>query len=164
MKELEKVDPWLLAFRVVFTIGVLAIIAFIFGRSFQEGAVSNMESQRILDLMQRVLQKFTDRQITMHFVRKLAHFTEFTALGGMLQLCLRVYTRHYFRYISYPLLGGLMVAVADETIQLRMIGRSSSVVDVWLDFSGVCFGIFCALQVLMIFHELGWYILHDQEE
>lgn len=164
MHNETKTNPWVILFRVIFTAGLLLTVIFIFTRSFKDGFMSNKESERVLLLMQKVLTRLTDREITMHFVRKLAHFTEFTVLGGLSQFCLRVYTKHYVRHISYPLLFCLMVALADETIQLGMVGRSSSVVDVWLDYSGVLFGVTCALMVLAMFHALGLFILHDWED
>lgn len=159
----QKYSPWLIVFRVLFTLLTAVLIVFIFERSLQNGAISAQESQRVLLAMQRVLAKFTDRELSLHFVRKLAHFAEYTALGFLLQMCLRVYTRHYVKHISWPLLGGIAVALADETIQLYTPGRSSSVWDVWLDFSGVCSGVFAALLVLTFFHMMKWFILHDME-
>ena len=52
-------------------------------------------------------------------------------------LCMRVYTRRYVRQISVPMLGGVLTAMADETIQIYSPGRSSQVTDVWLDLAGV---------------------------
>ena len=66
-------------------------------------------------------------------------------------LCLRVYTRHFVRHVSWPLFFGLLTAVIDETIQLYVPGRSSSVKDVLLDFSGVLTGLFIALLILLFF-------------
>ena len=35
------------------------------------------------------------------------------------------------------MLGGLLTALTDETIQLFVPGRSGQVTDIWIDFSGV---------------------------
>ena len=59
--------------------------------------------------------------------------------------------------------GGLLTALTDETIQMFSDGRSSQLTDVWLDFSGVCSGVFAALLVLTFFHMMKWFILHDME-
>ncbi len=159
----EKISPWLIVFRVLFTLLAVMLITFIFERSLQNSEASLQESQRVLYFLQQRLSRWTNRELSMHFVRKLAHFTEYTALGFLFQMCLRVYTRHYIRHVSWPLLGGMSVALADETIQLYVAGRSSSVWDVWLDFSGVCTGAFCALMVLTFFHMMHWFILQDME-
>ena len=65
-------------------------------------------------------------------------------------LCLRVYTKRFVRHVSWPLLGGLATALMDETIQRWIPGRTSSVVDVWIDFAGVVAGLFVALLILLI--------------
>ena len=50
-------------------------------------------------------------------------------------LCMRVYTRQYIWHISVPMLGGVLTALTDETIQIFSPGRSSQVTDVWRGFS-----------------------------
>ena len=55
-----------------------------------------------------------------------------------------------------PLLGGVLTALADETIQIYSPGRSSQVTDVWLDSAGVLAGILAALVLMalcgLLFH------------
>ena len=46
------------------------------------------------------------------------------------------------------ILGGLLTALTDETIQLFVPGRSSQVTDVWIDFSGVMTGLIVGLILL----------------
>ncbi len=75
-----------------------------------------------------------------HVVRKLAHFQSLLE-GFLLMLCLRVYTRRFVRHVSWPMLGGMATALLDETIQLYVPGRTSSVRDVWIDFGGVNTGV-----------------------
>ncbi len=43
------------------------------------------------------------------------------------------------------MLGGVLTALTDETIQIFSAGRSSQVTDVWLDFAGVLAGILVGL-------------------
>ncbi len=80
----------------------------------------------------------------MHIVRKLAHFCEYMLEGFLLMLCLRVYTRHRCG-ICLPMLGGVLTALTDETIQLFVPGRSGQVTDIWMDFSGVMTGLLVGL-------------------
>lgn len=75
------------------------------------------------------------------FVRKLAHFTEFGVLG----LCLGGFAFNLGeinnkKYASLPMLIALGTAVIDEFIQ-RFTGRTSSVKDVLIDFSGALCGL-----------------------
>ena len=113
------------------------------------GEVSQGSSGRVLALLQGVLRRLGHpalaQRLTDHIVRKLAHFCEYTLEGFLLMLCMRVYTRNYIWHISVPLLGGVLTALADETIQIYSPGRSSQVTDVWLDSAGVLAGILAAL-------------------
>ena len=117
-----RTSPWLIAGRVIFTLALIGCIAFIFSNSMQIGVVSEGASGRVLRLVQRVLTRLgmpgLASHITMHFIRKLAHFCEYALEGFLLMLCLRVYTRHFVRHMSWPILGGLLTALTDETIQL----------------------------------------------
>ena len=85
-------------------------------------------------------------------VRKLAHLTEFTILGGILYVILR-------RYIEYgtvvKTIGvGIVIASLDEFIQLFSLGRSSQLSDVLIDTVGIIIGISVV--------KLTYYISHDK--
>lgn len=154
----ERISPWLIAGRVIFTFALIGCIAFIFSNSMQIAEVSSGASGRVLAIMQSILRRMglpnIAGSLTMHFVRKLAHFCEYALEGFLFMLCLRVYTRHPFRHISVPVLGGVLTALADETIQLYTAGRSSQVTDVWLDSVGVLAGILAAILLLALFRLL----------
>ena len=147
-----RTSPWLIAGRVIFTLALIGCIAFIFSNSMQIGVVSEGASGRVLGILQGILRHLglpgaADR-LTMHIVRKLAHFCEYLLEGFLLMLCLRVYTRHFFKHVSWPMLGGLLTALTDETIQLFVPGRSGQVTDIWIDFSGVMTGLLVGLILL----------------
>ena len=148
--ETEKTSPWLVAFRVVFTIGAAVCIAYIFGNSMQVAAVSSARSQAVMHFCNSVLGRVGLGPVSEHVIRKLAHFAEYCLEGLLLTLCLRVYTRRFVRHISWPLLLGLLTAVTDETIQRYVAGRSSQVTDVWIDFAGVVAGMLVSLVILLI--------------
>ena len=85
-------------------------------------------------------------------VRKLAHLTEFTILGGILYVILR-------RYIEYgtvvkTIVVGIVIASLDEFIQLFSLGRSSQLSDVLIDTVGIIIGISVV--------KLTYYISHDK--
>ena len=148
----ERVSPWVIAGRVVFTAALIACIVFIFSNSMAVAAVSEQSSGRVLHLMQAVLRRLGHpalaERLTMHIVRKLAHFCEYALEGFLLMLCMRVYSRHPLRHITVPMLGSVLTALTDETIQLFVPGRSSQVTDVWIDFSGVMTGLIVGLILL----------------
>ena len=86
-------------------------------------------------------------------IRKLAHLTEFTILGGVLYVVLR-------RYIEYgtvvKTIGvGIVIASLDEFIQLFSLGRSSQLSDVLIDTVGIIIGISVV--------KLTYYISHDKK-
>ena len=144
----QKTSPWLIAFRVIFTAALLACILFIFRNSMQTGEVSSARSQAVTTLVNGFLGKFGLGPLSEHIIRKLAHFSEFMLEGFLLMLCLRVYTQHFVRHISWPLLAGMSTALMDETIQISIPNRTSSVTDVWIDMAGVIAGLFVALIIL----------------
>ena len=148
--EQHKTSPWLIAFRVIFTFALIACIAFIFRNSLETGAQSSMRSQELMALLNELLGKVHLGPLSEHTIRKLAHFAEFTMEGFLLMLCLRVYTSHFVRHMSWPLLGGMTTALTDETIQWFIPNRTSAVTDVWIDMAGVVCGLFVALIILLI--------------
>ena len=148
--EQHETSPWLIAFRVIFTFALIACIAFIFRNSLETGAQSSMRSQELMALLNELLGKVHLGPLSEHTIRKLAHFAEFTMEGFLLMLCLRVYTAHFVRHMSWPLLGGMTTALMDETIQRFIPNRTSSVTDVWIDMAGVVCGLFVALIILLI--------------
>ena len=136
--------------RILLVLLVLALV-FIWDHSMVPAASSAEESRRVGQWLTPFLEWFVGSgNVTTHLVRKLAHFSEFTLEGFLLMLCLRVYTRRFVRHVSWPMLGGMATALLDETIQLYVPGRTSSVRDVWIDFGGVIAGLFVALLLLLI--------------
>ena len=160
IKKEQHPSPWLIAGRVVFTLALIGCIAFIFSNSMAVADVSSVSSGRVLQLLQAVLRRLgmpgLAQRLTMHLVRKLAHFCEYLLEGFLLMLCMRVYSRHPLRHITVPMLAGVLTALTDETIQLFSEGRSSQVTDVWLDSAGVLAGILAALLLMglwrLLFH------------
>ena len=104
-------------------------VLFIFARSALTAEESSAESAVILELLQRAIPFMTDI-----VVRKLAHFTEYFILGGLLYLDLRLLGRG-----SVLLIPGLAAGIAcvDELlIQANTAGRSGELRDVLLDTAG----------------------------
>ena len=154
IKKEQHPSPWLIAGRVVFTLALIGCIAFIFSNSMAVAEVSSVSSGRVLQLLQAVLRRLGHpalaQRLTMHIVRKMAHFCEYTLEGFLLMLCMRVYSRRPLRHITVPMLAGVLTALTDETIQIFSPGRSSQVTDVWLDSAGVLAGILTALVLMAL--------------
>ena len=150
--DTERTSLWVIAGRVIFTAALIACIWYIFSNSMAAATVSTGASGRVLAWMRIILRRLGQpglaEHLTMHIVRKLAHFCEYLLEGFLLMLCLRVYTRHFFKHVSWPMLGGLLTALTDEAIQLFVPGRSGQVTDIWIDFSGVMTGLLVGLILL----------------
>ena len=142
---------FLFTFRLMLPVLLFACVAWIFGNSLEIGALSGLRSQRVTELLNRGLARLgTGLVLEDALVRKLAHFSEYAALGLLLMLCIRVYTARILGSMSWPLFLGLLVAVVDECIQLSMPGRAGLVTDVLIDFAGVLLGVLLAIFLLLI--------------
>ncbi|MEG0090606.1 MAG: VanZ family protein [Oscillospiraceae bacterium] len=140
---------WIILFRIAFTSITVGVIFFIFFNSAQVAEVSGVKSQQVTKIINEVLDKCNvEISLTEHIVRKLAHLSEYCLLGFWLMLTVRVYTKRLFVFSSWPMLGGLIVALSDEFFQSFIPGRSSQVRDVFIDFVGVCTGVVAAAILL----------------
>lgn len=140
MKKPDKKNYiWLIIFAVLAAL----ITAFIFSNSLQPPDESNSRSMALAKWIYGLplFRNWMAEDAFHRFIRKLAHFTEFGALG----ICLGGFAYNLGKiknkkYISLPMLIALGTAVCDEFIQ-RFTGRTSSVKDVLIDFSGALCGL-----------------------
>lgn len=140
----RKTGIILLCLLILFTIG------FIWGNSMKSRSESQLLSLGVLQFIRPLLDAiFSPEHVTDHLVRKLAHFTEFAMLGAELALLSVLLGKRELHSILNCLFAGLLVAVADETIQL-FSSRGSQVIDVVLDFSGVVMGVLVLLGLRAI--------------
>ena len=144
--------------QVILTVAIFGTVCFIFSNSMQTGVDSSSASQAVQDFLQGLLRRLghpaAAARLTEHMVRKAAHFCEYMLEGFLLLLGVRLFSRK-LRFLSWPALLGLLTALADETIQLYVPGRTSSTLDVLLDFSGVLCGLFVALLILLFIRMCG---------
>ena len=131
------------------------IVFFIWDNSMQNGGSSDGFSLIFAEWLAPIADKlgfYGNIWALNRIVRKLAHLTEFTILGGVLYVVLR-------RYIEYgtvvKTIGvGIVIACLDEFIQLFSLGRSSQLSDVLIDTIGIIIGILVV--------KLAYYISHDK--
>lgn len=131
------------------------IVFFIWDNSLQNGGTSDGFSLIFAEWLAPIADKlgfYGNLWALNRIVRKLAHLTEFTILGGVLYVVLR-------RYIEYgtvvKTIGvGIVIASLDEFIQLFSLGRSSQLSDVLIDTIGIIIGILVV--------KLAYYISHDK--
>jgi len=88
-----------------------------------------------------------------HFVRKTAHFTEYTLLGFLIRMCLESWigNRRGNYMISWGI--GTLYAVTDEIHQLLIDGRSGQWSDVLIDSGGVAAGAAIAAMILCFYYK-----------
>ena len=98
-------------------------LAVIIGHSLMPAQISQAESRGLLARLASGLPFLTD-----HLLRKAAHFSEFGLLGLLLAQCLRA-------GFAQPALAALLCALADETVQLYVPGRSGQVRDILIDWA-----------------------------
>ena len=135
---------------------LLAVLTFIFSHSLADRAASTEESMQLLAILSRLIKGLTE-----HMLRKLAHFSEFAALGFFtIHLC-HVCRKLHVHTVLHSLLFGLLCALTDESLQL-LNDRSAQVSDVWIDFSGVCCGVLFFL-LLVVLHRLWRKHLHNRQ-
>ena len=129
----------------------MANLAFIWGNSLMTGADSGALSGGILAWINSVLGLGEEGAEILHLlIRKGAHFTEFACLGMLLAWHSGMADVKGAALGAYPLLGGLLAACTDETIQIFVDGRGSSLMDVWVD----TFGVLTGITVLLLGHHL----------
>lgn len=141
--------------RWILYIVLCLIVFFIWDNSLQNGGTSDGFSLIFAKWIAPIANKlgfYGNIWALNRIIRKLAHLTEFTILGGILYVVLR-------RYIEYgtvvkTIVVGIVIASLDEFIQLFSLGRSSQLSDVLIDTVGIIIGISVV--------KLTYYISHDK--
>lgn len=120
---------------------IAGTVAFIWGNSLVSGTGSGAMSGRVMAWINSFLHLNSEDAETLHLViRKMAHFTEFACLGLLLAwlFCMTGAKKGYL--FCMPLFCGILAACADETIQVFVPDRGSSLIDVWIDTAGITAG------------------------
>ena len=141
--------------RWILYIVLCLIVFFIWDNSLQNGGNSDGFSLIFAEWLAPIADKlgfYGNIWALNRIIRKLAHLTEFTILGGVLYVVLR----HYIEYgtVVKTIGVGIVIASLDEFIQLFSLGRSSQLSDVLIDTVGIIIGISVV--------KLTYYISHDK--
>ena len=127
--------------RYILVLVTVLYLCFIWGNSLQTGNNSEGYSMKVVELLRKFFE-ISDTARLNHYIRKLAHFSEFAGFALLLCLCFSAFGVKFRYFLIYVLFFGMSAAVADEFIQFFIDGRGSSVRDVVIDFGGVVFGTF----------------------
>ena len=118
--------------------------AFIWGNSLLPASVSGAISARFAGLLSRALGLELTTSAGHGVLRKLAHGTEFLALGLEAAALLRL---EWEKPWSLVALLGLGTCFLDETIQLFVAGRDGKLPDMWIDLGGFLAGVLICLLI-----------------
>lgn len=128
----------------VFWILSLAVMVMIFMFSSATGEESEAVSQNLLS---KIIE-FIGNYVSHNFLRKLAHFCEFAALG----FCVAGAVHFTFgkRKFYIPLIPCILYAVSDEVHQHFVPERACRVFDMFVDTCGIMTGIGIFLLLILI--------------
>lgn len=112
-------------------------LVFIWGNSLLPGEISGAFSDWVKSILARLFSGDPSAPSGGGLLRKVAHFTEFAALG----MCLAWLHGMLQKGKLQPFLWGVLAASVDETIQRFIPDRGPSIRDVCIDSAGVLTGI-----------------------
>lgn len=139
--------------QTISIIGIILIITFIWSNSYQDGTNSIKSSMFFTSNIQPLLIKlgFHPNLIIMDsYIRKMAHLTEFMALGAVIYYTFKQFFKTHIAKKS--ILLAICIASLDEIIQIYTPGRTAAVADVLLDTVGSIIGILIMKGLLKLFH------------
>lgn len=148
--------------NIIFLILTITVMVLIFFFSSQNGDESSSTSSKVVEFFLSIfIRNFkglgdTERieyiEKYSHLVRKLAHFSEFAALGFSLTMYLSTLKREIVmrKRFLYSFLSGVFYAFLDEGHQAFSPSRSPSLKDVLIDSSGVLTGALIALLIVYL--------------
>lgn len=120
------------------------LLLFIWGNSLLPGQISGAFSNWVKDSLKEVFPFLfigMDEGTGGGLLRKIAHFTEFTALGACLGWLYAMLRSKHAEQLLLSALSGFLIACADETIQRFVPDRHGCLTDVGIDTAGVATGI-----------------------
>ena len=160
LTQLRRTSWLTWALRIVLTVVLVAVLAFIFSNATASGETSAEQSYAVTEQVQEVarivapeseIAKATGEDfIRLHInVRTAAHFCQFALLGAVAFWCYLSYTRKKLLSLI-PILGTAAVAVIDEFLQIFSDGRAWELTDILVDIAGGMAGIVFALLVFWV--------------
>lgn len=128
------------------------LLAFIWGNSLLPGHISGAFSDWVRKILRQLLPflfKNASDSAGGGLLRKIAHFTEFAALGACFCWLYAMLMTKQCRQILYAAASGVLAACVDETIQRFVPQRHGCLTDVGIDTAGVITGI---VLFMIVYH------------
>jgi VanZ family protein len=135
--------------RKVYGFLFIFMLCFIFGNSMLSKEMSGAISKFVAGILGGEAGTTEEGH---HLVRKLAHVTEYAALGATGHLLFDCTLQDKYRKYVTVLLVGVATPLVDETIQIFSM-RGPALADVWIDVAGYLVGAIVILAVLVIQRE-----------
>ena len=154
--ECKAVEKWLMAARVIVTAAFVLWVLFIWHNSVETAEVSSQRSGVVTEIVNEVLNAVGQEPVTEHFVRKLAHFTEYGVEGVLTVLLFVLYYLRPVKRLGLSILTGLMTATVDESIQFFSAGRAPGILDVCIDMVGFICGMLGMSAVCLLIGKAPW--------
>ena len=156
-KDRRKETIAITVLRALLTAVTAAYLCWIFSNSVKTAPESSAASEKVLAVVQSLADKVLGEgklNVSMYFIRKAAHFSEFAlfAFLSFFTLYSYVFKKPHAAAVSMASAAALALICggADEIIQIFSEGRGPAAFDVMIDFSGGVAGAFCALLILLI--------------
>ena len=135
---------------------LIGILGFIWGNSLLPAEISQAFSDWVKQLLFPA--SGAAGKVGSGLLRKIAHFTEFTALGTVLGWLFGMLEKKLY----WPLLLGTVAACVDETIQCFVPGRGPGIRDIAIDAAGVAVGIGLLMTGYYLFKQRKQYLLLEE--
>ena len=135
---------------------VVGYIYLIFRNSMMIAEVSDQLSGGITHKIMWFLEQrgiYAEYHVFHHYIRKLAHFTEFAGLGFLVGLAMHICPLLPSRFLNFAL---FLVAIpfSDEMLQQFFDGRSTQFTDMLIDGAGMLFGGLMIYILILIIKDL----------
>lgn len=136
--------------RIILILLLLGTFYIIFGFSSQDGEKSGSISRRITEKIATLIPQIQkeneiEKENIMNtmesIIRKMAHFSIYTAVGLLLMSLVSTYNIKEKNRLIITLITGIIYASSDEIHQSFVPGRSPMITDVVIDTMGVILGI-----------------------
>ena len=147
--------------RIVLIAMLLTLFANIFNFSNQNGEESSSLSREITENVTKNIESIQKLEPNKkeeildkieHIIRKLAHFSLYTLVGILSISLMSTYKIKQIKRIGFSLGIGVLYAILDEFHQSFVPGRTALFGDVFIDTSGVIFGIIIIMLTIKIFN------------
>lgn len=136
--------------RIILILLLLGTFYIIFGFSSQDGEKSGSISRRITEKIatfipqiqkENEIEKENIMNTMERIIRKMAHFSIYTAVGLLLMALVSTYNIKEKNRLIISLTTGIIYASSDEIHQSFVPGRSPMITDIVIDTMGVILGI-----------------------